>query len=84
MYEGVRLSEWPLGTNARAAALNAVWFPIYRAAGFGIIDQRTINLKGYETNESLYEDHVHFPGPLSEAAWHYALSMACGDPTATT
>ena len=77
MYEGVRLSEWPYGTNLRAEALNAELFPVWRAAGWFVIDQRTINLVGYAKDESLYEDHVHFPGVLSSAMWHKVLSIAC-------
>ena len=79
LYQGVTLSEWPLGTNVRAAAINSELFPTWRAAGYAVIDQRTINLIGKKTDPLLYEDHIHFPGPLTAAALHMVLSITCGD-----
>jgi hypothetical protein len=63
--------------NAVTHVLNRVVVPILQAAGIGIVDQRTIN----EGHANLYgeNDATHFPGVLSQAFWHVALSQLCAE-----
>lgn len=66
-----------VGINAVTHDLNRVVVPILQAAGIGIVDQRTINTG----HGDLYGegDITHFPGVLSQAFWHVALSQLCGE-----
>ena len=43
---------------------------------WGVINQWAIN----QGQQKLYQDPVHFQGPLSQATWHVLLSSLCGNP----
>ena len=74
--------DTPAGTNTRVTAINNALRPVWIRAGYALVDQELINVAALRAidGQRYYSDHVHFPGPLSAAAWHYVLSLACGRP----
>jgi len=81
LWQGILMREWPAGTNARAALINARLRPLWAQQGWPVVDQATMNVAGYAANAThAYEDHVHFPGALSTAMWYQAMSAVCGEP----
>lgn len=59
--------------NALTRDINEFAVPMLQAAGIPCVDQRTVNTG----RSGLYADQVHFPGVLSRAFWHAALSEWC-------
>jgi len=59
---------------AAVPLVNAAMDRAFRAEPWGIVDQWAIN----EGHDELYNDEVHFQGPLSRAAWSVVLNSLCG------
>jgi hypothetical protein len=55
-------------------ALNHMMDEAFSDTQWSVVDQWGIN----QGREALYNDHVHFSGPLSQATWHIILSSLCG------